>query len=160
MTDLRSATLPFDDHDHRDCVATALSAAAACCAARHLQMTPVRKQVLEILLESHKAMGAYDVLDRLRAEGRAAQPPTAYRALAFLTENGFAHRIESLNAFVACARPGSADHDPAFLICTGCGRVAEDEVPDVPGIAEGFRVDHVVVEAEGLCPACQDEGAT
>lgn len=112
--------------------------------------------MLEILLESHVAMGAYDVLERLRSEGRAAQPPTAYRALTFLTDNGFAHRIERLNAFVACSRPGCARHDPAFLICTGCGKVGEGEAPAVTaGDSEGFRVDHVVVEAEGLCPACQ-----
>lgn len=155
MTD--RTDLPFSEHDHRACVANALAAAEAHCAARGLHLTPVRRRVLEILLESHRAMGAYDVLSRLAQDGRAAQPPTAYRALSFLTENGLAHRVERLNAFVACARPGSGSHDPAFLICTGCGKVAESGAAVPPPAAEsGFKVDHMVVEAEGLCPVCQN----
>lgn len=150
---------PFADHDHHGCISAALDAVSARCQAEKLKLTPVRRRVLEILLESHAALGAYDVLERLRAEGFAGQPPTAYRALAFLTENGFAHRIERLNAFVACSRPQSADHDPAFLICTGCGQVAEGEAAGLPQAPHGFRVDHMVVEAEGLCGACQSEPA-
>ena len=145
---------PFGTHDHDACIAAALDAAAQCCADRQLQLTPLRRRVLEILLDSHVAMGAYDVLERLRIDGFSAKPPTAYRALAFLTENRLAHRIESRNAFVACSRPGAADHDPAFLICSGCGRVAEAEAPPAPA-GGGFRVDHLVVEAQGLCPGCQ-----
>lgn len=148
----------FDAHDHRACVADALAAAEAKCRAEGLRLTPVRRRVLEILLESHAAMGAYDVLDRLAAEGRGSRPPVAYRALAFLTEHGFAHRVERLNAFVACARPG-ARHEPAFLICTGCGAVAETTGArpglGAPAREAGFRIRRTTVEAEGLCPRCQ-----
>lgn len=146
----------FSRHDHRTCVAEALASAEADCRARGLQLTAIRRRVLEILLEAHRALGAYNVLGRLQDEGRAAQPPVAYRALAFLTEHGFAHRIERLNAFVACARPGAA-HDPAFLICRACGRVAEAAAPALnPDVASGgFRIEQAVVEAEGLCPSCQ-----
>jgi Fur family zinc uptake transcriptional regulator len=116
--------------------------------------------VLEILLESHGAMGAYDVLARLDAEGMGKQPPVAYRALSFLVDQGLAHRIEKLNAFVACSHPGGA-HAPAFMICRSCGTVAE-AAPGTGGAfgqraAEaGFRIERTVMEAEGLCPACQE----
>ncbi len=151
---MASAAETFRDHDHGHCVAAALAAAEAACAGRGLQLTRARKRVLEILLESHRAIGAYDLLERLVAEGRSAQPPTVYRALAFLTDQGFAHRIERLNAYIACARPGCA-HDPAFLICRGCGMVAESDARQLAPAAGGFRIDSTVVEAQGLCPACQ-----
>jgi Fur family zinc uptake transcriptional regulator len=120
--------------------------------------------VLELLLESHSAVGAYDVLSRLKAEGLGAQPPIAYRALEFLVSHGFAHRIEKLNAYVACAHPGDA-HAPAFMICRDCGMVAEmpeDTVTDtLAAIAEnmGFALEHAVVEAVGLCPGCKRDAA-
>lgn len=151
----------FVCHNHAACIADALAVAEAECAARGLHLTPVRRRVLEILLEAHEALGAYDLLPRLKADGFAAQPPVAYRALAFLIDAGLAHRIEGLNAFVACARPGQA-HDPAFMICRACHRVAEGETPArlSPGAEPyGFRIEHSVVEAMGLCPACQENPA-
>ena len=147
----------FEKHDHRACVRGGLAAAEALCAEQRLSLTPVRRRVLEILLEAHEAMGAYDVLERLAAEGMGDKPPVAYRALSFLTEHGFAHRIERLNAFVACAHPGAA-HDPAFMICRGCGTVAEGQADGVLGSsakAAGFVIEQRVVEVEGLCPGCQ-----
>ena len=75
--------------------------------------TPVRRRALEILLKEHRALGAYEVLDGLREPGFGSQPPVAYRALEFLVTHGFAHRVERLNAFIACAHPGKA-HAPAF----------------------------------------------
>ena len=159
----QSSAKPFSSHDHAGCISTALSAAEAQCAARKMQLTPVRRRTLEILLEAHAALGAYDVLARLDADGFGSKPPVAYRALAFLVEQGLAHRIERLNAFVACAHAG-ANHDPAFLICRGCGTVAEAET--VPGgalsraaAAAGFLIEQTVIEVEGLCPACQKEAA-
>lgn len=151
----------FATHDHSSCVRSAIQAAEAACAARHVQLTPVRRRVLEILLESHVAMGAYDVLARLDAEGLGSKPPVAYRALGFLVDQGFVHRIERLNAFVACAQPG-ASHDPAFMICRACGKVAEAEASAAlaqPAALSGFQVEQTVIEAEGLCPACQPEHA-
>ncbi|WP_375255799.1 transcriptional repressor [Yoonia sp.] len=152
-------TLGFSRHDHTSCVSAALVAAEAACASRNLQLTPIRRRVLEILLESHAAMGAYDVLARLDAEGLGSKPPVAYRALSFLVDNGFVHRIERLNAFIACAHPG-AHHDPAFMICRGCGTVAEAQATAAmtqPAALSGFQVEQTVIEAEGLCPACQPE---
>lgn len=149
---------PFDRHDHAACTTAALDAAEAACAQRGLQLTRLRRRTLEILLESHAAMGAYDVLARLDREGLGSQPPVAYRALGFLVDQGFAHRIARLQAFVACARPGGP-HEPSFLICRSCRRVAEalqDEGALSPQAArEGFAIERTSVEAEGLCPDCQ-----
>ena len=107
-------------------------------------------------------MGAYDVLDRLRAEGLGSQPPVAYRALDFLVTHGFAHRIERLNAFIACTHLDN-QHAPAFLICRTCDRVVEAEADPRAGElgraaeAAGFVIERTVREAEGLCPACSTQ---
>lgn len=125
-----------------------------------VRLTPVRRRVLQILLEEHRAMGAYDVLQRLAAEGFGNQPPVAYRALDFLVEQGFAHRINRLNAFTACLHPGEA-HTPAFLICRICHAVAEAPATPVRRALDaaartlGFTIDRADVEALGLCPLCQ-----
>lgn len=153
------APIGFARHDHGACISETVHAVAARCAEEGLQLTPVRRRVLEILLERHRALGAYEILDVLRAEGLGSQPPVAYRALEFLTKHGFAHRIERLNAFAACSHP-EADHDAAFLICTDCGAVAE-AVPEAARAAlaktaqaAGFTIKRSVIEAEGLCPGC------
>ena len=149
----------FAAHDHSHCTIEALAQAEALCAARGVRLTPVRRRVLEILLEGHRAMGAYDVLNRLVAEGFGNQPPVAYRALDFLEEQGLAHRIRRLNAFAACAHPGEA-HAPAFLICRACDGVAEAPAEPVraalaeAAAAVGFTVEGSNIEAVGLCPAC------
>ena len=151
--------LGFTHHNHTRCIASSLSAAEAHCDRHDLQLTPVRRRTLEILLEAHAALGAYDVLARLDAEGLGSKPPVVYRALSFLVEQGLVHRIERLNAFVACAHPGAA-HDPAFMICRSCHAVAETEANTAtlgPSAAStGFQIEQTVVEAAGLCPACQD----
>ena len=113
-------------------------------------------------MRQHRALGAYDILEMLRTEGHAAQPPVAYRALDFLVSHGFVHKIERLNAFIACAHPDDS-HTPAFLICRKCDSVAEAQAhPDQGNFGRsardaGFRIERAVYEAEGLCPGCQDE---
>ncbi len=149
----------FAPHDHAGCVQTGLEIAQARCAQEGLRLTPVRRKVLEVLLQEHRALGAYAILDLLRAAGFASQPPVAYRALEFLTSNGFAHKIERLNAFVACAHP-SQEHAPTFMICRICETVAEapavlektalEEIADTAG----FRIEKAIIEAEGICPTC------
>lgn len=153
------ATLAFARHDHTHCAGDTLARAEAVAAARGLRLTPVRRRALEILLEAHRALGAYEVLDRLAADGFGRQPPVAYRALEFLVENGLAHRIRRLNAFAACMHPG-ADHSPLFLICRACNAVAEAPAApvrsalDAAAAALGFVVERANIEALGLCPAC------
>lgn len=153
-------TIGFHRHDHGNCVADRLASVEAHCVQAGLQLTPIRRRVLEMLLERHCALGAYDILAKLQAEGHGAQPPVAYRALDFLVKHGFAHKIERLNAFVACVVPGEG-HMPAFLICRDCSAVAE--APDGPSSGAlgetasqaGFQIEKAVVEAEGLCPNCR-----
>lgn len=147
-------------HDHATCIAEAMAHVDTHCAAEGLQLTPVRRRVLEFLLEEHRALGAYDILDRLRAEGLGSQPPVAYRALDFLMRAGFVHRIETLNAFVACTQ-GARGHAPAFLICRTCRKVIETPAQTSGGVlahaAEdaGFAIETAVREAEGLCADCR-----
>lgn len=157
-----TATLGFAKHDHAACVKQALSEAEARCAREGLRLTPVRRKVLELLLQEHRALGAYAILDLLRDAGFGSQPPVAYRALDFLSEHGFVHKIERLNAFVACAHPGQS-HSPAFMICRLCDAVAEAQSAPAKGAlgeaarAAGFHIEKTVVEAEGVCPACVDK---
>ncbi len=157
-------TIGFTHHDHSGCISTCVKNVEAACDAAGLRLTKHRRRVLEILLSEHRAMGAYEILDVLRKEGHAAQPPVAYRALDFLVTHGFAHKVERLNAFIACVCPGE-HHAPAFLICRTCKAVAE--APSAPARATlqstaqaaGFTVEATVVEAVGLCPNCVDAPA-
>jgi len=158
------------DHDHEDCVASALDSAAAVCQQRGVRLTPLRRQVLELVWQSHRPIGAYAVLEALQAERRGAAadgkaamvaPPTVYRALEFLLGQRLIHRIESLNAYIGCVHPG-ARHAAQFLICSGCGSAAELESPALTAAIEdaagdaGFAIDRVAVEVAGRCPDCQD----
>ena len=153
----------FNPHDHAACIADALAVANRICKAKGVRLTPQRQRVLELLLSEPKALGAYDILARLSQEGMGSQPPIVYRALDFLTEHGLAHRLERLNAFVACASPG-ASHRPAFMICRACSAVAETPGTAAPrGLdaaakATGFIIEETMVEAMGLCPSCVETG--
>lgn len=157
----------FHRHDHSNCSEDVLARAETLSEERGLRMTPVRRRTLEILLEQHRALGAYEVLDRLAAEGFGKQPPVAYRALEFLVDQGFAHRIRRLNAFTACVKPGEA-HVPVFLICTGCNTIAEapgakvfNSLMKAAGEVD-FAIERANIEAVGLCPSCRKSapGAT
>jgi len=150
----------FHPHDHVKCMAEAISALQSFCASKGWKFTALRRRVFEILLEEHKALGAYEILDRLKQEGLSAQPPVAYRHLDFLVKFGFAHKIERLNAFIACAHIG-AMHDPAFLICRECRSVSET-MSDSSILAlhhrasdADFHIEDSVVEAIGTCPDCR-----
>ncbi len=152
--------LAFAPHDHRLCAQDAFQRGEAMVAESGARLTPVRRRVLEILLEAHRALGAYELLNRLVSEGFGNQPPLVYRALDFLEEQGLAHRIQRLNAFAACMHPGEA-HVPAFLICRVCHSVAEaTAAPVLAALREatagsGFAVERASIEALGLCPACK-----
>jgi Fur family zinc uptake transcriptional regulator len=158
---LTKPTFPAPDHDHGRCTAEAIAHAEAVCARRAQKFTPIRRQVLGALLSSHRPLGAYEVIDELAKSMPRPAPITVYRALDFLMENGLVHRIESRNAFLACAH----DHDEtsmvAFLICELCGSVGE--IPAAPvaqslnaaARASGFAPKLSVVEIAGTCAHCQ-----
>src|SRR5665647_3966399 len=104
---LTKPTFPAPDHDHDRCTADAIDHAERVCERRAQKFTPIRRQVLQALLSSHRPLGAYEVIDELAKSMPRPAPITAHRALDFLIENGLVHRIESRNAFLACAH----DHD-------------------------------------------------
>jgi Fur family transcriptional regulator, zinc uptake regulator len=145
---------------HHGHMAEHLSAAEERCAAHGEALTPLRRQVLSLLLHQTGPAKAYDLLDALKREHAAAKPPTIYRALEFLVRLGLAHRIESLNAYVACA--GDHEHAPVvFLICDQCQRATElDAKPaldklEAAAAKVGFSVSRTVIEANGLCADCR-----
>ncbi|MGR3289906.1 MAG: Fur family transcriptional regulator [Paracoccaceae bacterium] len=162
MNSQQDSVAAFLEHNHRSCCSSALGNADRLAKDSGLRFTPVRRRTLEILLEEHRAMGAYQVLERLAQDGFGKQPPVAYRALEFLVENGLVHRISRLNAFVACTQADTA-HAPIFFICSSCNIVAEAPV-DIVGnalrkVADeiGFFVDGMNIEAVGTCPKCQKD---
>jgi Fur family zinc uptake transcriptional regulator len=155
-------------HDHGACVADALLRAQALCEGRGARLTELRRRVLELVWSSHEPVGAYRLLEQLDrdagGQARRAAPPTVYRALDFLIEQGLVHRIESLNAFVGCDQP-LARHAGQFLICARCGVAVE---LNDPGVAHalatcadrlGFQVERPTVEVKGICPNCVAGGA-
>lgn len=148
-------------HDHSHCVSNALAEAEGVCAQRGVRLTALRLRVLELVWQSHKPLGAYDILAVLsEADGRRAAPPTVYRALDFLQENGLVHRIASLNAFVGCNQPEHA-HQGQFLICRQCRTSIELEHSSISqaivssAASVGFSVEGQTVEVLGLCANCQ-----
>lgn len=150
----------YDSHDHHACVNTALKTARDLCSSQGARLTPIRQRVLELVWQSHKPVGAYDLLPKLAAEGFNSAPPTVYRALDFLLELGLVHRINSLNAFVGCSHPG--DHHPScFFVCNLCGEAQELQASQVQVVAKqveemlGVVVQQQTTELMGLCPRCQ-----
>jgi Fur family zinc uptake transcriptional regulator len=159
MMQMSRAIFPAPDHDHEDCTSAAIAHAEAHCTARAQRLTPMRRQVLETLLASHKPLGAYEIIERM-ADHPA--PITIYRALDFLRENGLVHRIESRNAFVACAHNHGDDDLVVFLICERCGAVGEApggsaaEALKASSRAAGFLPKSPLIEIAGICSHCRE----
>ena len=149
-------------HDHGACMADAVAAAEALMSASEARLTPLRRRVLELVCESHSPVGAYDLLARLGGDRKAA-PPTIYRALDFLMEHGLIHRINSLNAYVACFGP-HRPHDACLLICERCRTVEESDAVglrraiDREAADAGFSVQRQPIEITGVCRACAGGG--
>lgn len=118
----------------------------------------VRAKVIEALIAASRPLTAYQLLDQLRASGVSA-PTTIYRALGRLASQGAVHRLETLNAFVACAHPGRCC-SPAFAICRVCRAVTELENVGVAfredtTSADNFAVERTTIEMLGLCARCR-----
>jgi Fur family zinc uptake transcriptional regulator len=153
---------PAPDHDHGRCTADALRHAESVCERRAQKFTPIRRSVLQALLSSHRPLGAYEVIDELSRSMQRPAPITVYRALEFLMAQGLVHRIESRNAYLACAQDHDATSSVAFLICDLCGLVGE--IPsatfaqDLNSAARtsGFIPKLSVVEITGTCTHCQN----
>lgn len=149
-----SCTLPFAQQ-----VSTLLAQAERLCASRKQRFTELRRHVLELVCSNQQPVGAYALLDVLRSEGRSAAPPTVYRALDFLQQQGLVHRLVTNNTYIACAHPDKS-HEGVFLVCNGCGCTQEIHSPDILHMLQSsgsdfkFQVQHAAVEATGLCQRC------
>jgi len=150
------------DHDHSHCAEGILARAETLSAERGVRLTAIRRQVLEALAADHHPIGAYELIEKLEdGGGKRPAPITVYRALDFLLEQGFAHRIESRNAFIACAHDHSGSGVVMFLICESCGMVGEAE-SDIVGQALAkaagaidFQPRAQVIEIAGICSHCR-----
>ncbi len=137
-----------------------LQQAQRVCQKKGARFTKVREQVFLLLAENQGAVGAYDLLDKLKELDAAAKPATIYRALDFLSKHGFVHKIESINAFVMCHHFGECNHPVQLLICDECGHVEEiqsnnfDLALRTMADANGFNISHQIVEAHGSCKNC------
>ncbi|HEY5717127.1 MAG TPA: Fur family transcriptional regulator [Motiliproteus sp.] len=160
----RSASAFNHAHNHQRCIRDALHTAEKLCADRSCRLTPVRKQVLELVWQSHKPLGAYQLLSQLAEAGFNSAPPTVYRALEFLQEQGLVHRIASLNAFIGCCVPEQT-HQGYFLLCRACGSAHELDAAPLSrtlreqAASQGFAVESETVELSGLCPSCREQTA-
>ncbi|MDA0149524.1 zinc uptake transcriptional repressor Zur [Vibrio sp. LaRot3] len=133
------------------------------CAARGVRLTPQRKRVFELICASPKASSAYELLEDLKASEPQAKPPTVYRALDFLLEQGFIHRVESTNSFIQCCSCNAHKHYSHLLICDKCGNVIELQDDSLVALLasnaekHGFTISNHVIESHGVCQSCSSE---
>lgn len=130
------------------------------CSQRGVRLTAQRAEVLRLMVEHPHAISAYDLLDKLRLSEPQAKPPTVYRALDFLLEQGFIHRVESNNSYVVCPHFDHPSHTSMLLVCDQCASVTERQAEGVEKLisqqakAAGFTLRHSIIEAHGLCEKC------
>ncbi|WP_462137511.1 transcriptional repressor [Candidatus Mycalebacterium sp.] len=143
--------------NHDKCVREIAESAERICSVRGVWLTPLRRRVLKIISGSHLPMKAYKILARL---SKSAKPPTVYRALDFLIENGLVHRLSSVSAYSACFHPSSGHSECFFLICSDCGEAREfcgselSKAVDKAVSREGFSKAGAVLEVCGICDGC------
>ncbi len=155
-SDLASCTRPSSGQ-----VGELIRQAENLCAERNQRFTELRRLVLELVCLTDQPVGAYHLLDKLRDRGRSAAPPTVYRALEFLLQQGLVHRLACSNTYLACAHP-HRPHAALFLVCKRCGHTQEVYTESVLGAVKtcadqfGFSVEHTTVEVSGLCKRCEE----
>lgn len=152
-------------HDHNGCRAKAIRTAEQLCNERGVRFTPIRREVLELIWESHRAVKAYDLLDRIKPKAGTAKPTTVYRALDFLLEQGLIHKVESLNAFIGCSF-SERRHEQLLLTCVQCHEIEERPGERVmEALAEeleqaAFTLQRKAIEIHGVCSRCASLRAT
>ena len=144
----------------RHATAERVALAMSLCDERGVQLTKLRRQILELLWETGRPTGAYELIEALKLrDSRPVGPPTVYRALEFLMSEGLVSKIESRNAYVPCAHP-ERPHGCVFFVCDQCGTAVEIENPQLEALIDkdarslGFRIARRVVELRGTCAAC------
>lgn len=147
--------------NHQECIDHAVQKAQAICKQQGTRFTASRQRVLKLVWAEHKPMKAYDLLNQLKKEDISAKPPTVYRALDFLLDQGLIHKIHRLNAYIGCNNP-SQNHPCCFLICIQCNAVIENydvkyhELLNSISITQEFQPDLSSLEIEGLCSQCNN----
>jgi Fur family zinc uptake transcriptional regulator len=120
----------------------------------------LRESVLRVLLSSHQALGAYEIIDKLSQDGRRLAPISVYRIIEVLVQAGLVHRLESKNAFFACLAHHDNEKSVVVLVCENCQRVAEADAPEAWEAlkamtqASGFRISETILEIQGTCASC------
>jgi len=154
----------IEPHHHVHGAGEFVDAVERVCRERGLRLTAIRAHVLGLIANADKPLKAYDLLEQVRTSGGpgAAAPPTVYRALDFLLCNGFIHKLQSVNAFVACHHPSMALHSVPFLICNRCHTAVEMEDVHITALLAarardlGFKPQAQTLEVYGLCAGCAD----
>lgn len=152
-----------DPHHHVHDAQGFVEAVQAACQARGLRLTAIRERVLRLIADAGQPIKAYDLLEQMRdgVGAGSAAPPTVYRALEFLLANGFIHKLESINAFIACHHPSAEQHSVPFLICDTCQSAVELEDETIAHTLTqraqglGFAPRAQVLEVHGICADCQ-----
>lgn len=150
------------EHDHTACIDQAMQQAEELCHKKQLRLTELRKQVLALVWQTHKPIGAYAIMELLQSASsrRQVAPPTVYRTLDFLVEHGFVHKVHTLNAFIGCSNP-QREQCNALLICTVCGYTEEvpnntiQQVTHLSAKKQGFSVEEQILEIVGCCANCK-----
>lgn len=164
---MAQSLFPGKDHDHSKCAHNLMHYAEQYCERAGLRLTRLRRDVLSEVAASHKAIGAYQILDNFAGQGRKLSPISVYRSLDFLQEAGLIHRLESTNAFFACQRNFDKGDDCCgsaplvFLICDECGTIGEVDGQPISSVIDrfasdsGFETERSQVEIKGICRLCQ-----
>jgi Fur family zinc uptake transcriptional regulator len=152
-------------HDRKADADGIMARAEAHCRAEGTRLTPMRRAVLAELVADHRPLGAYELVERVsKREGRRLAPVSVYRALDFLVENAFVHRLTSRNAFIACPHTHDSASPVVFLICDACGGVDEVMTQGVAAALDeaatraGFSASRRMIEINGFCAHCRDGG--
>lgn len=156
---------PRPGHDHGSCVEKAIARARHVCASKDIRLTVLREAVLRVLAGSHRALGAYEIIEQMNKQGRRLAPISVYRIIDILVEAGLVHRLESKNAYFACLSRHEENVSIVILLCEGCNRVAEaDASPAWDAIKtitqdNEFSVSATVLEIQGQCSDCRSKAA-
>jgi Fur family zinc uptake transcriptional regulator len=157
---MSDALFPELEHDHRICIDRGINRARLICSREGVKFTALRENVLRILLASHQALGAYEIIERMSKQGRKLSPITVYRIIDILLSVGLVRRLESKNAFFACHLQHDNANSVMILVCTKCDRVVEVEVPEMEQALHAltkttnFAISNTVFEVHGACRDC------
>lgn len=143
---------------------TYINQVAAHCQQQGLRFTQGRQQVLKLLAAKGKALTAYELLEQVQQQQAKAKPATIYRALDFLLQHGFVHRLNSINGYVVCPH-FQCQHSAQLFICQTCRHVSEFQQEEIGELLlnaaqeHGFHLHSQTVELTGFCQSCQDAQA-